>query len=448
MSKLYDLIVVGAGPAGMMAAKVAAQNGLSVVLLERKENIPAITRSCATMFAIEDDYFFGERMFFNHKQKRLIFPVNGFSVSYDGPHKNFYGQMLYAPDGKTCLKIGDYEENLKKGDSGRLSVVYDKETLLRGMLKEAEEAGVEIIPGMNVSGVTKNEKTLTVTTMTDDTFEGTFVVAADGLNSRIAEVLGLNKKRIFYGTVTTISYAVTGVTLPSPYTYKMTNIFEEKYGIPLTFGIVPKATGDETFWFFAGGPADERIDYEEEIQRFMKNSPFSSWFEKAKLGERNSAILNFWSPIEDPYCDNVLFIGDAAWSIEAEITGSIMCGWKAANAVTLALRDNKPTREGVETYLTWWKNSFLQYDYKGYLRSLAMLYVLDADDVRYVYSLLDKPLPSTLNPHKLEELMNAAILERVSDIQSERPEILEKFQRLATEPLEELLKVLRCEREK
>ena len=98
MAKLYDLIVVGAGPAGIMAAKVAAQNGLSVVLLERKENIPAIGRSCATMFAIEDDYLFGERMFFNDTQKRLVFPVNGFSVSYDGPHKNFYGQTR-MPDG-------------------------------------------------------------------------------------------------------------------------------------------------------------------------------------------------------------------------------------------------------------------------------------------------------------------------------------------------------------
>ncbi|MBW2220894.1 MAG: NAD(P)/FAD-dependent oxidoreductase [Deltaproteobacteria bacterium] len=442
MTKFYDLIVVGAGPAGIMAAKVAAQNGLSVVLLERKKNIPAIGRSCATMFAIEDDYLFGERMFFNDKQKRLVFPVNGFSVSYDGPHKNFYGQMLYAPDGKACLKIGDYEENLRKGDSGRLSVVYDKETLLRGMLREAEEMGAQIIPGMNVNGVTRSEKSLTVTTMTDNTFEGTFVIAADGLNSRIADVLGLNKKRIFYGTVTTISYEVTGVSLPAPYTYKMTNIFEEKHGIPLTYGIVPKATGDETFWFFAGGPADERIDYEEEIHRFMKSSPFSSWFEKAQLRERKSAILNFWSPIEDPYCDNVLVVGDAAWSIEAEITGSIMCGWKAANTVTLALRDNRPNREGLQTYLTWWKDSFLQYDYKGYLRSLAMLYVLNAEDVRYVYSLLDKPLSCTLNPHKLEELMNAAILERLPVIQTERPDLLEKFQKIATEPLEDLLKVL------
>ena len=443
MAKKYDLVIVGAGPAGLMAAKVAAENGLSVVLLERKKNITAIDRSCATMFAIEDDYLFGERMYFNSKQGRLVFPISGFSVKYDGPHKNFYGQMLYAPDGKTCIKIGNYEENLKNGDNGRLSAVYDKETLLKGMLKDVEERGAEIVPGMNVNGIKKNLETLLVTTSCGNIFEGTFVIAADGLNSRIANILELNKKRVFYGTVKTISYEVEGVSMPAPFTYKMTNIFEKKYGIPLTYGIVPKALGDDTFWLFIGGPADERINYEDELHKFMENSPFSSWFKKAQLGERQSAILNFWSPIEDPFCDNVLIIGDAAWSIEAEITGSIMCGWKAANSVTVALRDGKLDKEGVKTYLTWWKESFLQYDYRGYLRSLAMLYVLSEEDVSYVYGLLDKPLPCTLNPHKLQELMNAAIFEQLPTIQAERPEVIEKFQKIATDPLEELLKALR-----
>ncbi|MCG7852013.1 MAG: NAD(P)/FAD-dependent oxidoreductase [Methanosarcinaceae archaeon] len=443
MTKKHDLIVIGAGPAGLMAAKVAAENGLSVVLLERKKTITAIERSCATMFAIEDDYLFGERMYFNSEQGKFIFPVNGFNVKYDGPYKNFYGQMLYAPDAKACVKIGNYEDNVSKGDKGRLSVVYDKETLLKGMLKEAEEAGTEIVPGMNVSGIQKNQESLLITTSSGDTFEGTFVIAADGLNSRMADILGLNKKRIFYGTVNTISHEVIGVSMPAPFTYKMTNIFEKEYGLPLTYGIVPRATGDDTFWFFIGGPADERINYKEELQSFMDKSPFAPWFKKAQLGERQSAVLNFWSPIEDPFCDNVLVIGDAAWSIEAEITGSIMCGWKAAHAITIALINNKPNREGVESYLTWWKESFLQYDYEGYLRGLAMLYVLNEDDVSYVYTLLDKPLPGTLNPHKLQSLMNAAIFEKLPTIQAERPEIIEKFQKIATDPLLELLKPLR-----
>ena len=38
----YDLIVVGGGPAGLMAAKIAAEDGLRVILVERKKNIAKI----------------------------------------------------------------------------------------------------------------------------------------------------------------------------------------------------------------------------------------------------------------------------------------------------------------------------------------------------------------------------------------------------------------------
>ena len=36
MTHRYDLIVVGAGPAGLAAAQAAGQHGLDVALLERK----------------------------------------------------------------------------------------------------------------------------------------------------------------------------------------------------------------------------------------------------------------------------------------------------------------------------------------------------------------------------------------------------------------------------
>ncbi len=444
MSRRYDLVVIGAGPAGLVAAKVAAENGLSVLLLERKHNFTAVGRSCATMFAIEDDYLFGERMYFNERRKKLVFPVNGFSVNYSGPHKNFYGQVLYAPDGKTCIRMGNYEENISRGDAGRLSVVYDKEELLRGMLGEAAGCGAEIMPGINVSGVRKSRDGVTVATSNGPAFEAAFAIAADGLNSRIAECLGLNKKRIWYGTVKTISHAVTGVALPSPLTYKMTNIFEHKHGLPLTYGIVPRACGEDTYWIFIGGPADERIDYDGALRDFMHDSPFASWFAGARLGAKQCAVLNILSPIEDPFCDNVLVVGDAAWNFEAEITGAIMCGWKAANVITVALRDNKPSREGVARYQEWWRESFLRNDYRGYLRSLALLYVFNAGDIAYVYSLIDKPLPCTLNPHKLQELMNAAIGAKMAVIQAQRPDIIAKFRQIAEDPLEELLKPLRC----
>ncbi len=40
----FDVIVVGAGPGGPIAAKVAAENGLSVLLLEKRQEIGSPVR--------------------------------------------------------------------------------------------------------------------------------------------------------------------------------------------------------------------------------------------------------------------------------------------------------------------------------------------------------------------------------------------------------------------
>jgi len=48
----YDLIIIGGGPGGLMAAKTAAEDGLKVVLIERKRNITEINRACSQIFYV------------------------------------------------------------------------------------------------------------------------------------------------------------------------------------------------------------------------------------------------------------------------------------------------------------------------------------------------------------------------------------------------------------
>ena len=216
MKKTYDVIIVGAGPGGLMAAKVAGENGLKVALLDRKEKIVEIGRCCATMFAVESDYYFGERMYFNEKNGRFVFPVTGFSLKYDGPYHNFYGWHVYTSDAKHYIKLGDYDENVKKGDQGRLSVTYSKSHLLKSLLNDAKESGVDVFPETNVVDVRCKGKINEVVTSEGNVFEGVFTIAADGINSRLAKILNLNRERRFYGTMQGVSYYMSGLDLPHP----------------------------------------------------------------------------------------------------------------------------------------------------------------------------------------------------------------------------------------
>jgi flavin-dependent dehydrogenase len=89
MAKRYDVVVVGAGPAGLMAARTAGENGLSVALLERKTDIPKVRRADGGAIGV-NEYLFEHMASFNEKGKRFCFPVDGFTVPYEGPYSNIY----------------------------------------------------------------------------------------------------------------------------------------------------------------------------------------------------------------------------------------------------------------------------------------------------------------------------------------------------------------------
>ena len=97
MTKKYNVIVVGAGPAGLMVAKTASESGLDIALLERKTNIPKVRRTDGSTIGI-NEYLFWEVVKFNRKTQTFVFPVSGFSLNYDGPwNDNMYGFHIYSP---------------------------------------------------------------------------------------------------------------------------------------------------------------------------------------------------------------------------------------------------------------------------------------------------------------------------------------------------------------
>ena len=440
MARVYDLIVVGAGPAGLMAAKVAGENGLSVALLERKQEIVAVRRSCATMFAIEDSYYFGERMYFNERQQRLVFPVTGFSLPYAGPHRNFYAWHVYTPEGDHYLKIGDYAANRARGAAGRLSVTYSKQELLRSLLADAVAAGVEVYRGRNVIRAATIDRQVHVRTAEGESFCGTFAVAADGINSRLVASLGLNRQRTFYGTLHGVSCFMSDLNLPHPEAIAFPQLFHEPTGCPIMIWIQPSPYADGQFWVYAGGPTCPGLDYRVALDRCMRDSPFAQWFAGASIAGVQAHVANMWSPVASPVVDNVRIAGDAGWTTDAECTGSLMCGFKAAHAVSEALREKRCDADGVQRYARWWQQCFPDtMDYREFLAILSAG-LLGREATGYLWRLITDVLPCSLNPYTLFQHINAAINSKMAVIARERPDVLARMQQLGAVPLEQQLR--------
>lgn len=433
MTKKFDVIVVGAGPAGLMAAKTLAEYGVEVALLERKKVIPEIGRACAMMLLIFHEGYFGDRMRFNRRDGMLCFPKNGFSVKYDGPVKDVYAVYGYSSRGHQ-IKFGDCDDGRKIGDAAKIALTHDKSILLSGLLNEAESLGAAVFPNTNVTGIEKGAKGVTVVAGNQE-FTAPFVIAADGINSLIAQKLGFNKERKYYGMLISRAYHMVDVEEIDPNAFMMIFFGQPT---PSVCAFSPRAAGDG--FLVHGITFSPAVDPDRVFNRLTGEGFTKSWFKKAKKIKGYAATENLWEPIVEPYKDNVLLIGDTSWCQEAENTGSLMCGWKAANVVTVALTDGKINREGVEDYITWWKDSFCEaYDYRSYMKNWTLPNFFLDEEINYLFSNLKETMPATLNAYDFFRLVGEQLGKLMGKIVEERPDLVPKLQAFGSAPVEDLM---------
>jgi flavin-dependent dehydrogenase len=378
----------------------------------------------------------GERVILNKREGRLSFPHHGFSVSYSGPTRNFYAWELYSPSGK-LVTLGDYEANVKRGDAGRATVTYSKEMLLQGLLGEAEHHGVEVFPGSNVTQVRKVKDAVRVVTSEGKVFDGRFVIAADGRNSRVARYMGFNKEREFYGTVTSSGYDMAGLDLPHSET--LAHVLVQTGKTPKMAFIIPRAWNEDEHMVFST-IVDPYADREAFFEYFTKESVFAPWFRRAKKVRQIGVCGNVLAPARIPFRDNVLLVGDAGWCQEAEMTGAVMSGWKAAHSVTYALVEGKVNQEGVKDYIEWWKTHHLGLlDHHVFLRNVVMPVLCTDEEIDYIFSKIDWPLPTCLDPYETPRYLGAAMQEVIPVMQKERPELVQKMVQFSQIPSEVIL---------
>lgn len=440
MKSAYDLIVIGAGPAGLTAAKAAAENGISVAVLERKNVIPDILRMCGMMLVTLSGKYMGERVVHNAEEGLLCFPYHGFSLKYDGPTKDFFSWEIHSPGGGRIV-FGDYDTNLQKGKPGRASAVYSKGRLLECLLEDCKHLGVHFFTGENVVEAQKSGGNVAIRTASGKHFKGVFAIAADGRQSRVARSMGMNKKRGFYASVTSIGYEMTNLNLPHPQALHQPLISS---GDPPMMGfIIPRAWDyeGEELWLVMTSNVNMQADHEAIFDSFTRQSRFASWFKGARRVRKCGCTGNMYAPLFHPFRDNVLFAGDAGWCQEAEMTGAVMSGWKAGNAVAFALTEKKHNREGIQPYLTWWKAYYLdKLDYNIFLKNLYMPILCSDSEIDYLFGKIQETLPTVLDPYEVPAHMGSALAKIIPAIREEKPDLLRKIEQFASFPPEVVLR--------
>jgi flavin-dependent dehydrogenase len=439
VAKKYDVIVVGAGPAGFLAAKAAGENGLEVALLERKPDPTIMDRACLQTLISANEYFFRNLLRYNARDKRICFSSDGFSFKYDGPYINLYSLAAYTPNGHK-IEHGDVKEQKGKGEHGRIGIGLDKEALFRNLLEEVKACSVEVFPGINVQKVTTTADGVRAEG-SGQSFEGRYLIAADGVNSRVAEVMGFNKDRYYYCNLYALSYYLSGVEMPEPEQVSLV----WAYGKEGAFRgyIMPRPIKGEYYLLLL--TVDPRVNLEAGVDYFMTEAICAPWFKKAKKLKAFSAVCNCYSPIIEPYKDRVLVAGDVGATQELENNGAMVSGWKAGQAISTAVQEENLGLEvtGVSRYINWWKETYINpHCSELYMTGMSMAYILTtAEEMNYVYGLVKEPAAACWNPYTASNALRGSMAKAIAITQKERPDIFQKLERRSLPPRELLAEI-------
>jgi len=298
MSRLYDCIIVGAGPAGASAAYHLAKQGHAVLMIE-KESLPRYKPCGGGVAPIIQEWF-----------------------DFD-----------FSP--AISLQVTASRYTWKQGDTLEVSLdqtqplwMVRREVFDQFLVQQGQKQGADLKENTLVTGIELQRDRILVQTRHGSTFQGRYLIAADGGRGPLATWLGFKKrKRVLAGALET--------EVP------IANQRDQR--IHFEFGMVkpgylwnfPKADG----YSLGIGAFSKRGS--QNLRQILAD--YARLFE-VDLGEARhwGHPISLWNGDQTLHTDRALLAGEAACVVDpftAEgIRPSIFSGIKAAEAIASALQ--------------------------------------------------------------------------------------------------------------
>jgi flavin-dependent dehydrogenase len=308
----YDVIVIGASPAGLMAAWKAAEGGAKVLLLEKRESFDSAPSPADTSF----DGFF-KMIGLEPEEKYIIHKVKGMNI--------------VSPLGTTItIDAPGFSIDRKRFDA------YYAEM--------AKDAGAEI--KMSSDAIALNEGEVVVKERGNKKmYNGEVFVLAPGVNSEIVKETGLKTMKYPEDLAYAIQAEIEGVEVDE-------NYFHYFLGKEVAPGwkttISPKGDGKASVGAFVRGKSPK-----EYFDRFLQRDMFS----KAKILSISKGADQIITMPNELVSDRLMVVGGAAG--QAGITYGMAAGMLCGEVAAEAVKEKDGPKIFLSKYEKQWKKRFL-----------------------------------------------------------------------------------------
>ncbi|MBQ8180344.1 MAG: NAD(P)/FAD-dependent oxidoreductase [Candidatus Methanomethylophilaceae archaeon] len=327
-----DVVVVGAGPGGSMAARYSAMGGLDTILLEKKAEIGAPLR-CAEGVS-----------------KSWLDEV-GIAADPTWIRADMKGAIIKSPQG-TSFQLDESKAGAEVG------YVLERHLFDKALARDAAEAGARIMMRTSCTGVIREEGKLVgirAKSMGEEIeIRAKCVVAADGYESQVARWAGIDTNLKLSDIDSCIQYRMCNIDVAPDYCeFVIGSVAPGGY-----VWVFPKGNGVANVGIGVAGQLCTRgADAKYYLDKFIAEDPR---FEKGQILEIMGGFVSTCPGLDCAVDDNLILVGDAARIIDP-ITGGGIChacrtGMYAGKVLSECAKTGDFSKKALMPYEKMWRD--------------------------------------------------------------------------------------------
>jgi digeranylgeranylglycerophospholipid reductase len=391
----WEVLVVGGGPGGSMAAREAARAGLEVLLIEKRQEIGSPVR-CGEGIAriwLDEVGIEPDRRWIAHE-------VNG--------------ARIVAPSGKFI----DLTENLAGNETG---YVVHRDIFDRSLAEDAVRSGARTMIKCAATDVIKDDEGFVTGVRAKhwgDELElrAPMVIGADGFESQVGRWAGIDTKLKPKDINTCLQYEMVGIDIDPDFNeFHLGSCAPGGYVWVFNKGVDSANVGIGVNLSMVKGRGDVR----KYLDDFIEKHPNLA---KGQNVETVAGAVSVGLPIDSATTDGMMLVGDAARMIDPITGGGVAnackAGKVAGRVAAEAHESGDFSREFLKRYEKGWRAEIEDQMVRNYIAKEKLLTLTD-DTINKIVD--------ALQGYEIERITTMEILKMV---QERYPEVVEELQDL------------------